>query len=73
MTIVNVVDAPCGYGKTSWTIDYMNSMPKDSHQFIYVTPFLDEVKRVKDSIINRVFHEPQAVKGKQSLKMFINY
>ena len=68
MTIVNVVDAPCGYGKTSWAIDYMNSMSKDSHQFIYVTPFLDEVKRVKDSIINRVFHEPQAVKGETKLE-----
>lgn len=68
MTIVNVVEAPCGYGKTSWVIEYMNSMRKESQQFIYVTPFLDEVKRVKDSVTNRVFHEPSAVKGKTKLE-----
>ena len=65
-TIINVVDAPCGYGKTSWAIQYMNSMSQESHQFIYVTPFLDEVERVKEST-NRKFYDPIAVKGETKL------
>ncbi|MEH6940098.1 hypothetical protein V7056_19975, partial [Bacillus sp. JJ664] len=62
-TIINVIDAPCGQGKTSWAIQYMNKMSIDSHQFIYVTPFLDEVERVKNAVTSRVFHEPLARKG----------
>lgn len=67
MTIVNVVDAPCGYGKTSWAIQYMNDMSIESHRFIYVTPFLDEVTRVKQSVNSRKFHEPESVKGSTKL------
>lgn len=63
MTIVNVVDAPCGYGKTSWAIQYMNSMSKESHQFIFVTPFLGEVARIKSAVINREFKEPTVENG----------
>lgn len=50
MNIVNVVDAPCGYGKTSWTIQYMNEANTDTHKFVYVTPFLEEIDRVKNSV-----------------------
>ncbi|KMY48349.1 DEAD/DEAH box helicase family protein [Peribacillus loiseleuriae] len=66
-TTINVVDAPCGYGKTSWAIQYMNSMATDSHQFIYVTPFLEEIERVKQSVTNRQFFDPVASKGKTKL------
>lgn len=65
--IINVVDAPCGYGKTSWAIQYMNSMPTESHQFIFITPFLDEVDRVKESVTKRKFYDPVAVNGKTKL------
>lgn len=67
MTTVNVIDAPCGYGKTSWAIQYMNDMSIESHNFIYVTPFLDEATRVKQSVHSREFHEPEAIKGKTKL------
>ncbi|MED4990891.1 hypothetical protein [Parageobacillus toebii] len=63
MTIINVVDAPCGFGKTSWAIQYMNNMPKESHSFIYVTPFLNEVQRIKNSVTNRTFYEPKTING----------
>ena len=68
MTTVNVIDAPCGYGKTSWAIQFMNSMPLESHQFIYVTPFLDEVQRVKKSVTAREFYEPITQKGETKLE-----
>jgi hypothetical protein len=61
--IINVVDAPCGYGKTSWAIQAMSEAPKNTHQFIYVTPFLDEVERVKESVQDRNFYEPTTKKN----------
>ncbi|KAF6561249.1 DEAD/DEAH box helicase family protein [Paenibacillus sp. EKM202P] len=67
MTTVNVIDAPCGYGKTSWAIQYMNSVPVDEYKFIYVTPFLNEVSRVKEKVTNRVFHEPHDELGNTKL------
>ncbi|MFD2334377.1 hypothetical protein ACFSR7_34470 [Cohnella sp. GCM10020058] len=68
MRNINVIDAPCGYGKTSWAIQYMNEMHRDSHRFIYVTPFLDEVKRVKAAVLNRTFIEPESIRGLTKLE-----
>ncbi|MEK3749008.1 hypothetical protein NYE25_12245 [Paenibacillus sp. FSL E2-8871] len=68
MTNINIVDAPCGYGKTSWAIQYMNEMSVESHSFIYVTPFLEEVKRVQQSVHLREFHEPKSIKGDTKLE-----
>jgi hypothetical protein len=45
-----------GSGKTSAAINLVNS-EKDTN-FIYITPYLDEVKRIKSST-NRKFYEPQ--------------
>lgn len=68
MTTVNVVDAPCGYGKTSWAIQYMNEMSTESHKFIYVTPFLSEVKRVIANVGSRKFYEPDSINGLTKLE-----
>lgn len=68
MTTVNIIDAPCGYGKTSWAIQYMNDMSIESHRFIYVTPFLDEVTRVQQSVHSRIFYEPESMNGKTKLE-----
>jgi hypothetical protein len=47
--IVNVVDSIMGSGKTQWAISYMkNNLSKK--KFIYVTPFLTEVDRIKAAI-----------------------
>ena len=40
-----VVDAICGKGKTQYALE---RIVKSNEQFIYVTPYLDEVDRVKD-------------------------
>lgn len=53
---IAVVDAPCGAGKTEWAISYMNAHPKDA--FIFVTPFLSEVERIKRGT-TAVFYDPQ--------------
>lgn len=54
---INVIDSIMGAGKTSWAIQYMNEAPSDK-SFIYITPFLSEVKRVKESVTSRKFSEP---------------
>lgn len=43
---VNVVDAIMGAGKTSAAINYINKN-KDDYKFIYITPYLEEVKRIE--------------------------
>lgn len=59
---INVIDAMCGKGKTSWAIQYMND--NTDKKFIYITPFLSEVERVKESCYMRVFREPDIQKGR---------
>lgn len=58
MTEITVVDSIMGSGKTSWAIDYMNKANEDK-KFIYITPFLTEVQRIKEGVTNRRFEEPQ--------------
>ena len=54
--VIQVVDSPMGYGKTSYLI---NKMKNDKeHKYIYITPFLDEVKRIETECKNRKFVEP---------------
>ncbi|MCA0971857.1 hypothetical protein LCM20_14720 [Halobacillus litoralis] len=64
---INVVDAPCGYGKTSWAIEYMSEMSIESHSFIYITPFLSEIDRVKGAVRNREFYSPANKKGETKM------
>lgn len=54
--MITVVDAPCGAGKTEWAISYMNAHPKEA--FIFVTPFLSEVERIKKNT-ELPFYDPQ--------------
>ena len=49
MESVTVLDSPCGEGKTTWCIDYMKKNIGND-KFIYVTPFIDEITRVRNEI-----------------------
>lgn len=42
---IKAIDAIMGSGKTSWAIQYMNE--HRDKRFIYITPYLDETKRIK--------------------------
>lgn len=57
MKKISVIDAPCGSGKTSWAIQYMREHPDDS--FIYCTPYLSEMRRIRESCRERNFYEPK--------------
>ena len=42
--MLTIIDSPCGRGKTTYAINYINERPTDN--FVYITPFLKEVERV---------------------------
>ncbi|ANU12544.1 hypothetical protein B481_0126 [Planococcus halocryophilus Or1] len=69
---IKVVDSIMGSGKTSWAIQHMQETSTDE-RFIYITPFLNEVQRIKSAVSSRKFTEPQnAGKGKlANLKQLI--
>ena len=54
---VTVIDAPCGAGKTSWAIQEINAHPEQS--YIYCTPFLDEITRVREACGKNRIVEPE--------------
>lgn len=58
MKKINVVDSLMGTGKTNFAIKTINENPEK--RFIYITPYLDEIKRVKSSTENfNKLYEPQ--------------
>ena len=68
---VRIVDAMMGCGKTSAAINYINSTG-DEKRFLYITPYLDEVERIKEACPGKKFKEPHNVKSKlNSIKYLI--
>lgn len=59
--MITIVDAPCGYGKTSWAINFMNN--EGFERFIYITPFKNELTRVIKSCYDREFVQPNEKLG----------
>lgn len=67
MTEILVVDAIMGKGKTQYAIQHMNeASPLDS--FIFITPFLSEVERIKTSVTEHCFVEPTIYNGTSKLE-----
>lgn len=65
MTIsIKVIDAPCGAGKTSWAIQEINRNPDKS--YVYCTPFLSEIERIKRECGGHRFHDPIPIDGRKS-------
>ena len=54
--MVRVCDAIMGSGKTSATITYINEHPEK--KFLYITPYLPEAARIKESCPDANFAEP---------------
>lgn len=59
---IHIVDAPCGTGKTSAAINYINNSLGhfEGKHFMYVTPTLSEVARIKAECPHANFQEPVA-------------
>ena len=58
MCKIKIVDSICGSGKTSSMINMMNNDTSEN-RYIYITPFLSEVDRIKKSCTTRKFYEPK--------------
>ncbi len=58
--MIRVCDAIMGSGKTTATIAYMNAHKDD--RFIYITPYLDEATRIKESCPDLNFVEPSVIR-----------
>jgi len=56
LLIIKIVDDLMGKGKSSWAIQKIKE--DDEGKYIYITPFLSEIQRVKESCSNRKFVEP---------------
>lgn len=56
MDKIKVIDSIMGSGKTSWAIQYMSEASL-LNKFIYITPYLAEVERIKENC-GRDFVEP---------------
>ena len=56
---IKVVDSPCGWGKSSYAIQYINSLPNDV-KVIYITPFLSETDRIRAECPSRNFKQPDS-------------
>lgn len=57
---VKIVDMIMGSGKTSSAINYINHSDDDTC-FLFITPYLDEVDRIKTSCKNKHFKEPKEI------------
>lgn len=73
MCKIVVIDALMGTGKTTLAIDMMEGEScnrlfgddEDEARFVYITPYLDEVERVKKACPALNFVEPVAVSGRK--------
>ena len=54
---INVVDAGCGVGKTTALINLINN-DTSNQKYIFITPFLSEVERIKKSCPDKNFVSP---------------
>lgn len=59
---VKVVDSIMGSGKTSAAVNYINQ--SENERILYITPFLDEIKRIKTLCEKKNFKEPEVYKTK---------
>lgn len=65
MNKIKVIDSPCGFGKSSYAIQYINSLDI-GERVIYITPFLSEVERIKNECRAKSFYTPSVRRGEGS-------
>ena len=70
---VMIVDEIMGKGKTSSAINFINQSDKDE-KFLFITPYLKEVDRIKKKCPERKFREPYFLNGRKldSIKELID-
>ncbi len=71
MSKIKIIDSIMGSGKTESIINKINNSNKDEN-FIYMTPYLDECNRIKNSCKHKYFIEPDKVKMGTKTRHFKN-
>ena len=61
---IHIVDSVMGTGKTQACIAWMRQHPEQ--KYLYVTPYLDECKRIQEGAQELDFREPQEDKTKSA-------
>lgn len=56
--MITVIDSVMGTGKTSYAIQMMDNIPKEETSFLFVTPYLEEATRIKNTVKHREFKTP---------------
>lgn len=70
---ITVVDAIMGSGKTSAAINYMEEH-SDDMRFLYITPYLEETKRIRDACTKCNFQLPGQMGSKlKSVKQLLSH
>lgn len=66
MAKITVIDSTTGSGKTSWAIQEMRDPINQDKRYIFATPFIDEIKRIRKATRGvRDFQEPQYMDGRK--------
>jgi len=70
---VKIVDEKMGVGKTTAAINYINQSSEDE-KFLFITPYLSEVERIKRECPEKRFKQPCLYKGRklEGIKELIN-
>ena len=70
---VRIVDELMGSGKSMTAINYINRSDSDE-KFLYITPYLSEVERIKTNCAEKKFKEPCFLRGRklEGIKELIN-
>ena len=69
---INIVDAICGTGKSTSLINMINE-DVSNQRFLYITPYLSEVERIKNACANKHFKEPIMEYGINNSKILQNF
>lgn len=64
MTKINVVDSIMGSGKTTATFNHIKGLP-ESQPFLFVTPYISEINRIKKQCSEKDIHEPTYKEGRK--------
>lgn len=73
MTTIKIIDAPMGAGKTTAIINRLKDHNLNTQErFIYITPYLSEVERLKENLCACNYHVPEDTNKKtQQVKTLI--
>lgn len=59
MAKIHIIDAPCGSYKTTSAINLINKTSSKKSKFLYITPYLSEINRIKEGCKKKRIVQPK--------------